>query len=955
MILRGWHMDGFGVFHDARVDGLPDGVSVLLGPNETGKSTLLAFIRGVLFGFPDRRHSAPRYEPVHGGRHGGRLFVESAGQAYTLERHAGRGGGPALRDADGNAVPEGVLERILGGADATLFNHIFGFSLDELQALRSLTGESVRDRIFSGAVAGAGRSANLAQEALRKQADALYKPDGRSRRNHLAGLLESYRETERALAEARREAEAYPHRVEAEAEAERRAADARRRLDALQAERAHLARLQRLWPPWNGREAALRALEAERHAPFDRTADVRPDAAFTTLADEAAHLAAQADAQRERLALLGDDDAALREKTEQIRGRLETLGDAWTEEAAEAFTFPIPERETVRQWEAALERARRAVTEAERVLAGQQEQAERAEREHRDAAAALDAWDAEPPDVPALDARQRTLEALRSRLAERARARERVARLRDAWNECRHVTLDRQRRRPRRLWYPGVAVLAGALVAAGAALMALGLPGAGGMLAGVGVLAGGLGAGVVALWRRRAANDIATARGREREAAARLDEARREAEGVDAAVAEQLAAVGLDADADDAAVAEALADAHATRDARRRWEAACKAAEAAEAEAERAREARDTAQRARDDAVEEERRLQAEWADWKAENGLPGTLTPQGVIDFAETLKDARDQVAEKRRLAEQRQQRAEAAETWASAARSVLERRGRESALSGAALVDAFAAEAEAIARERDHYRAVAEAEDAIAREAGHDPERMAALKAALVEGDPDTWGGRVAELDDAVQQAEAEWEQAAGDQRQARDARERLEQSADVAAHETRLNALAAEIAQAYRRWQTLTTAHKLVEKTLRTYEQERQPAVVARAGEHFARVTGGRYDRVVQTPDGGMDVLDSAGRRVGPDGLSRGTREQLYLSVRLGLAAEFARRGTALPLVMDEILVNFDPDRMAAMARELHEVARDHQVLLFTCHPFVAETVQRAGPTRVIEGVG
>jgi len=46
------------------------------------------------------------------------------------------------------------------------------------------------------------------------------------------------------------------------------------------------------------------------------------------------------------------------------------------------------------------------------------------------------------------------------------------------------------------------------------------------------------------------------------------------------------------------------------------------------------------------------------------------------------------------------------------------------------------------------------------------------------------------------------------------------------------------------------------------------------------------------------------------------------------------------------MDEILVNSDPDRMRALARELHAFADRHQILLFTCHPFVVEVMKSVG---------
>lgn len=88
MKIRGWHIDGFGHFHDHREHDLPDGITVFLGPNEAGKSTLLAFLRGMLFGFPTSRQN--RYEPLHTRHMGGKLFLDGPQGRYTLQRNGDR-------------------------------------------------------------------------------------------------------------------------------------------------------------------------------------------------------------------------------------------------------------------------------------------------------------------------------------------------------------------------------------------------------------------------------------------------------------------------------------------------------------------------------------------------------------------------------------------------------------------------------------------------------------------------------------------------------------------------------------------------------------------------------------------------------------------------------------------------------------------------------------------------
>ena len=82
--------------------------------------------------------------------------------------------------------------------------------------------------------------------------------------------------------------------------------------------------------------------------------------------------------------------------------------------------------------------------------------------------------------------------------------------------------------------------------------------------------------------------------------------------------------------------------------------------------------------------------------------------------------------------------------------------------------------------------------------------------------------------------------------------------------------------------------------------------------------------------------MLVFDENNAAKGIDQLSRGTREQLLISIRLGFIEEYEKKTEALPLVLDEILVNFDRDRAGRTAAILHDFSRHRQTLLFTCHP-------------------
>jgi uncharacterized protein YhaN len=93
----------------------------------------------------------------------------------------------------------------------------------------------------------------------------------------------------------------------------------------------------------------------------------------------------------------------------------------------------------------------------------------------------------------------------------------------------------------------------------------------------------------------------------------------------------------------------------------------------------------------------------------------------------------------------------------------------------------------------------------------------------------------------------------------------------------------------------------------------------------------------------------VDDDSGRSLSLDALSRGTKEQLLLAVRLAVIGDLAYKGIKLPLLLDDILVNFDERRTEAAAQLLLDWANQgqgHQILFFTCHPHLARLFESRG---------
>ena len=146
----------------------------------------------------------------------------------------------------------------------------------------------------------------------------------------------------------------------------------------------------------------------------------------------------------------------------------------------------------------------------------------------------------------------------------------------------------------------------------------------------------------------------------------------------------------------------------------------------------------------------------------------------------------------------------------------------------------------------------------------------------------------------------------------------------------------------------WSVLTLARTIMGKAVEKYEKERQPGVLKEAQSFFSQMTLMRYSSIYAPLDEAkIYVEDKKGRRKEIKDLSRGTAEQLYLSLRFGFIREFTKRAESLPIVFDDIFVNFDPERFRAACEAIKELANTHQILYFTCHPETVDLLTKIIP--------
>jgi uncharacterized protein YhaN len=156
----------------------------------------------------------------------------------------------------------------------------------------------------------------------------------------------------------------------------------------------------------------------------------------------------------------------------------------------------------------------------------------------------------------------------------------------------------------------------------------------------------------------------------------------------------------------------------------------------------------------------------------------------------------------------------------------------------------------------------------------------------------------------------------------------------------------------------WQTLATTTHLLDKVCEVYETERQPETLREASGFLSQLTEGKYVRI-WTPLGKnqLRVDNKSGQSLPLEVLSRGTREAVFIALRLSLAAAYSRRGVMVPLVLDDVLVNFDSIRAESAAKVLRDFASlGHQVVMFTCHEHIMRIFHKIGvQVRVLPNQG
>jgi len=391
MQLREIHIDGFGIICDKHVTGISSGTNVLYGPNEFGKSTLLEFLRRMLFGF----RGANPYPALSGGAYGGRLVCELAnGKKIIISRKEGRSGGVVKVSGDsGDISGQEELDKILGLITQKFYQNIYAIGLDELQTIRTLEEDEIKNHIYGAGLGLGNVSLKEVREKLSKQADVIFKPSGSVQL--MPTLYKDIREKEKAIGEARKHLSEYDTLVRQHDELQDAIESLGVEISKLEAQQRRLQAQEKLFPTY----VILKEKEAQL-VEVPETPLFHEDAltALEKLETITSNLETQSDRDNGDLEELEQmrgrlvyDDAiitvepsiiSLQKKSEQFRSaskdiaavrsqranlggsfraKIERLGAGWTEERVSRFNLSLLQEDQSRTAKEEISEAKRGV------------------------------------------------------------------------------------------------------------------------------------------------------------------------------------------------------------------------------------------------------------------------------------------------------------------------------------------------------------------------------------------------------------------------------------------------------------------------------------------------------------------------------------------------------------------------------------------------------------------
>jgi uncharacterized protein YhaN len=200
-----------------------------------------------------------------------------------------------------------------------------------------------------------------------------------------------------------------------------------------------------------------------------------------------------------------------------------------------------------------------------------------------------------------------------------------------------------------------------------------------------------------------------------------------------------------------------------------------------------------------------------------------------------------------------------------------------------------------------------------------------------------------QITDADTEIEDLERDVETAQGALFSAKQCLDAIDGGAAAAEAQQASRSSVARIAKEARTCARLRLAIAVLNRVVQRYREQHQGPLLNRAAEVFARITLGSFSGVTVDYEDDRQVLlgvrpDTS--RVPVTGMSQGTRDQLFLSLRIAAIEQHIEGRGPFPVIVDDLLVQFDDNRAVATLEVLSELSAKTQVLFFTHHKHLVD---------------
>ena len=1041
MKITGLYIDGFGTFHDTRFDDFSGTLTILKGPNEAGKSTVLQFIRRMLYGFPDGRSSENQYTPS-AGTIGGRLYLtdDETEATTTVLKRTGKRGNPTLSTPDGTPFGgEAELRQMLGKADAGFYNAICAIGLGELADFRTLKADGIQDRLWSAGTGSLKVPVSSLRKDLQNDLGAIYKKSGKKQiLNQKSAELTTVESEIKSLELLQDE---YDRFHEQRSGNESTIETFENQFKEAETAFRWYERLQNAWEPFIALQQAEKdivALPKIASFPEDclarlenheiRIDELRADLEIATATCQSCSEELDAIICNEPLLekepeirnlergvekyrsdttskeILSQKIAQARAAQNQLTGR---LGPDWDDARVRAVDISLPAKTFSEKTGTTFEQFTDECKDIEREIAA----AEKERDTLREKIASLEEkirMQGAPRSADILKNNLDDLHSLRAKVPKLKGYNDTIADLEVKEAQTREILGQMPSGNHLPLWPAVIMVMCGVfLLGTGWYLQEL-------LIAAIACFVLILAAGVYVVSAKSTAEkrekSLATATFTEAtpEKVTTLkglkEKAIREYDELKARLETLAASCGFAEVPDTEMIASYEA---ALRDEEKRAVRESDLQGQADEVVRNLKITETTLEHFRQEKIEldaEQKTVLEQWTLWLSGQGLSKTLMPHHLPEiytlvrqylekedtiegyqseliilqettaaYEETVQEIADaacfpydsnrsvdllveQLAT--RLSEERSLRnrettlaqnkigyEQDISDWNSRLITEKQRLAALFGEGGVSNADEFRTNAGLFAEHQNLREVTEKAKSSILATAG--PRDYDTVIATLKTMSPAQLDEQIAankiESQDLAQRL-GELKEENGNIRAKIEA---IEENGDLITLRMKRQEILEEMHRYSRNWATLALAEKMLSMAVETYERERQPLIIREAQSFFSEITGGRYAKIL-TPlesEGAIRLEEATGLQKNVGDLSTGTAEQLYLALRFGYIRDFGRNGTSLPVIFDDILVNFDPRRQQKACEAIRSLTETNQVFYFTCHPETAAMLEEA----------